>query len=894
MFSVGDYALYKRSGHAVQVIESKTLWGITTCKVYDASNNSVFSVSADELSENGDFAVSDDSFVRFVAAWCRVQNELANGIVFDISESVIPLPHQMYCLERAMATSEVRYMLADEVGLGKTIEAGLIIKELKTRGLIERVLVVCPKGLTTQWEAEMQDKFGERFVIITPDDYITLKRLKPETNPYDQFDNVIAPMDAIKPLEEHKGWSAEQVKQYNSERIEAVVSGSWDLIIIDEAHRVAGSTSDVARHKLGAVLAKSSPHLLLLTATPHSGKSEPFLRLMRMLDESAFPNANAVIREQVSPYLIRTEKREAVDNEGNRLFKNRRTQLMQVKWELRHDLQRQLYEAVTDYVRVGYNRAMQSKKTYIGFLMVLFQRMVTSGTDAIADALSRRIYALEYQNEHLQEVFSDEMQEAELEESLEDALHLMSEDISKEITELEHLRLLANNAKVECMDAKAEVLTDLLDRINRNDPDAKIIIFTEFCATQAALQQLCEFNGYSTTLINGRMSLDERNASITAFRREKRVLISTDAGGEGLNLQFAHIVINYDLPWNPMKIEQRIGRADRIGQKQDVEVYNFILDDTIENRVRFVLEEKLAVIFEELGIDKMQDVLNSESAGVDFTKVYMKTIAKPEYIKSYTDSIGRDLEKQVQQATDIQYLIKDNKTLKPDPELENRQNSFHAIMHSMLREYYAWKHMDTDLLTERLFHEDLNVNDTRIKGILATQQFWHPKEGAPAFHIDGLNTERGYWTLWEVTLGSDAEDKRMLSIFINENGIYRPAASKMIWDEVLRGQKRMTSFPSEKLDDATMAALMAKASEIAEDAFIDMRSDYQKRHDEEYRKRKYALTLRIEAARKIGIDNIRVSRIRKLEAQLEQATKNYEMKQTICPTFRPMLICCTR
>ena len=343
-----------------------------------------------------------------------------------------------------------------------------------------------------------------------------------------------------------------------------------------------------------------------------------------------------------------------------------------------------------------------------------------------------------------------------------------------------------------------------------------------------------------------------------------------------------------------MKIEQRIGRADRIGQKQDVEVYNFILDDTIENRVRFVLEEKLAVIFEELGIDKMQDVLNSESTGVDFTKVYMKTIAKPEYIKSYTDSIGRDLEKQVQQAKDIQYLIKDNKTLKPDPELENRQNSFHAIMHSMLREYYAWKHMDTDLLTEQLFHEDLNVNDTRIKDILATQQFWHPKEGAPAFHIEGLNTERGYWTLWEVTLGSDAEDKRMLSIFINENGIYRPAASKMIWDEVLRGQKRMTTFPSEKLDDATMAALMAKASEIAEDAFIDMRSDYQKRHDEEYRKRKYALTLRIEAARKIGIDNIRVSRIRKLEAQLEQATKDYEMKQTICPTFRPMLICCTR
>ena len=854
----------------------------------------MYSISGDELSETGSNAVSEDSYVRFIAAWCRIQNELANGIVFDVSESVIPLPHQRYCLERAMSTSEVRYMLADEVGLGKTIEAGLIIKELKTRGLIERVLVVCPKGLITQWEAEMQEKFGERFTIVTPEDYATLHKIYPDGNVYEQFENVITSMDAIKPLEERKGWSKEKVDQYNEERIEAVVAGGWDLIIIDEAHRVAGSTNEVARHKLGKQLSQASPNLLLLTATPHSGKSEPFLRLMRLLDDSAFPNQNAVVREQVAPYLIRTEKREAVDNDGNPLFKGRHTQIMNVQWELRHDLQRQLYETVTEYVRQGYNRAMRKKQPYVGFLMILFQRLVSSSTDAITDAMERRVYALEHQQAELRQLLPEDMEDLDSEVELEQALQSMSADMELEITELETILKLAHGAKAQCMDAKAEVLSDLLERIRRQEEHPKIIIFTEFRATQKSLQQLCEFAGLSTTIINGSMDLDERNASLTAFRREKDVLISTDAGGEGLNLQFAHIVINFDLPWNPMKIEQRIGRADRIGQTQDVEVYNFVLEDTIENHVRETLEQKLAVILQELGIDKLQDVLSSYGADMDFTKVYMKSIVEPQYTGSFTEHFSQDVQKQVKQAVQIRDVIHDEKTLKPDPELASKQDTFHSIMHNMLREYYAWKHMETDLLMEKIFHEDLSVSDPRIKDILETNQYWHPKEGMPVFHIEGLNTEKGYWMLWEVTLGSDAEDKRMLSVFINENGIYRPAASKMIWDEVLRAQKPMKTFPNETLDDAVMSALMSKASEIAEDAFIEMRSDYQKRHEEQYRKCRYALTLRIEAAQKIGIDNIRVSRVKKLEAQLEQASKEYERKQTICPTFRPMLICCTR
>ena len=310
MLTISQFATDVHTGKTVQVIGVQQVFGMTTYRVYEPDTGKIYNATDSTLTVESCLAQPSAAFVRFAAAWCRVKNELATGTVFDVSESVIPLPHQRYALERAISTNEVRYMLADEVGLGKTIEAGLIIKELEARGLIERVLVVCPKGLMTQWEAEMLEKFGERFTIVQPEDYPTLKKVAPDQNVFTSFSHVISPMDAIKPLEERIGWSQEKIDQYNEDRIEAVVAGGWDLIIIDESHRVAGQTNEVARHKLGEMLSKASPHLLLLTATPHSGKTEPFLRLMRLLDEEAFPNARAVVREQVAPYLIRTEKKD--------------------------------------------------------------------------------------------------------------------------------------------------------------------------------------------------------------------------------------------------------------------------------------------------------------------------------------------------------------------------------------------------------------------------------------------------------------------------------------------------------------------------------------------------------------------------------------------------------
>ena len=890
MLTISQFATDVHTGKTVQVIGVQQVFGMTTYRVYEPDTGKIYNATDSTLTVESCLAQPSAAFVRFAAAWCRVKNELAAGTVFDVSESVIPLPHQRYALERAISTNEVRYMLADEVGLGKTIEAGLIIKELEARGLIERVLVVCPKGLMTQWEAEMLEKFGERFTIVQPEDYPTLKKVAPDQNVFTSFSHVISPMDAIKPLEERIGWSQEKIDQYNEDRIEAVVAGGWDLIIIDEAHRVAGQTNEVARHKLGEMLSKASPHLLLLTATPHSGKTEPFLRLMRLLDEEAFPNARAVVREQVAPYLIRTEKKDAVDNEGNSLFRKRHTHVMEIEWQPRHELQRQLYEDVTEYVRNGYNKAMRERKNYIGFLMILFQRLVSSSTTAIIDAMGRRLGALEMQSELLHTGNFNELVESDAEDSLKDAIMLLSTNIKEEIRQLKVLLALAKQAYLQGMDAKQEALVDLLEKIRKQELDAKIILFTEFVATQEAIRNLCEYNGITTTVINGSMNLEERNLSLDAFRREKQMLISTDAGGEGLNLQCAHIVINFDLPWNPMKIEQRIGRADRIGQVADVQVYNFILKDTIENRVRTVLEEKLAVILQELGIDKLQDVLDEGTADMDFTKVYISTIVQEHYQSVHMDELDKNMQKQVKQFQSIQSVLHEDKTLDTDAAAERQQHNFHMMLKEMLFQYETWKGNKPDWR----FDLELSVSDKHIHEILDMRQIWHPSHGVQTLHFQNLRTEQGVFSLWEVSLGDEPTDKRIIPFFMNTQGVYRPAASKLIWEELLKPESTIEIGNTQALDNEQFDVLTQRAQEVATDVFLQMKASYEQRHEAQYQKQKRALMLRIDAARKIGIENIRTARVSRLEAELQTVTSAYTRKQEICPTFTPMLVVFTR
>src|SRR6266566_1545109 len=310
----GDWAYSIEHQELCKVIDVQELWDQVVCKVWLPTRNRVERIPSDRLSSPMDSGLAPPAHLTYIAAAARVAHALTQNVLLaPIEASVIPLPHQIWALSRATTGDHIRYLLADEVGLGKTIEAGLIMRELKLRGLVQRTLVVAPRGLVTQWVAEMHTHFGETFQLLAPSDFAMYRRMAQEENVWRTFPQVICPLDSVKPLDNRRGWSRKQVAEYNRERFEDLIAAGWDLVIVDEAHRLAGSTEQVARYRLGQGLAEAAPYCLLLSATPHQGKTDAFHRLIALLDTQAFPDIASVTRERVQPYVIRTEKRRAID-----------------------------------------------------------------------------------------------------------------------------------------------------------------------------------------------------------------------------------------------------------------------------------------------------------------------------------------------------------------------------------------------------------------------------------------------------------------------------------------------------------------------------------------------------------------------------------------------------
>lgn len=885
MLQTGDIVFDKQSECNVQILEKIDVWGYISYKVFNSATGKVYKVNEDQLTLIGETGKYNEDYLRYVILLSKIKNETAGGILSSLSSGIIPLPHQLHVLNRAMETNNIRYILADEVGLGKTIEAGMIIKELKARGLAERILVVCPTGLVTQWAAEMQEKFHEKFHIILPSDYDTIRRLTDSEDIYSQYDQVISPMDSIKPLERHAGWTEEKVQQYNEERIYSIINSGWDLIIIDEAHRVAGSTGEVARYKLGYLLSQASPYLLLLSATPHNGKTEPFLRLIRLLDEDAFPNSKSIVKEQVAPYLIRTEKREAIDNNGNLLFKKRITHLMELSWDERHTMQRELYQMVSSYVAKTYNKARRNRKKNMCliFLLIIMQRMVTSSTAAIQQSLNRRLAVLQAEEMKIGSLKEEDLEELNIEDGVDEALEAMSLNTNMEIKELQEIISVAKQAEFQHPDVKIEKLTELIDEILNDDPQQKVIIFTEFVATQQYIRNLLLQRGYSVTILNGAMDMEARDSALREFRKQTNVFISTDAGGEGLNLQFANIIINYDLPWNPMKIEQRCGRVDRIGQQRDVHIYNFIVGDTVENRVREVLETKLSVILEELGVDKYSDVLDSEAAECDFTNVYMDSIAKPCEVDANVNFIARDMKQQVNYVKEYKTIIHEEKDL---AQLVGTESDFDvdSALRQMVTHYNLWQGRTVELL------DRISIADREIVKHLKTDILQERKDKLLSVAIDNFPNENGYFMLWELSVSNEEEGRRILPIFINENNILRPMAGTRLMDVFLDANSQLHTSMTEPISDEKYEELTAKSREFAYDKFIELKDKQLKRNEETYKKYMYALKLRMEAAEHIGIENIRLSRQKKLEKEKLSIEKHYQKGKQVYPDFKLMML----
>ena len=503
-----DAAWWAEGGEPVLVLTTEQLWGALVTTVAVPSTGRIERVPASDLRPLVERLWSADE-VAWRAASGLIWRAMAAGDPLAIAHGAVdPLPHQLAVLDRAMSTQPLRLLLADEVGLGKTIEAGLVITELKARGVVRRVLVVAPKGVQLQWVAEMADRFGEEFVLVgvggVPVDV--------GIDPWRTFDQVVCSLDAVKPVRLRAGWSPERVAEHNERRARAVVEAGWDLVVIDEAHHVAGSSDEVARHQLGRRLAESVPRMLLLSATPHSGKSDAFARLLGLLDDG-FLHGRPLLREYVAPLVVRTEKRDATDALGRPLFRPRTTSLVTVPYGQRA-VERSLYESVTDYVRHGYRRARAERRAAVGFLVLLMQRLVSSSTAAILTALERRLIAVTAECPQLR-LFSDRVSDWDdlTGEEQQDALNeAQGAAWGDERAEVELLIDLARKSVSAGIDAKARYLLDLLGQVARDegDPSAKAVIFTEFVPTQNMLLEVLAGAGISAVAVNGSMSIADR------------------------------------------------------------------------------------------------------------------------------------------------------------------------------------------------------------------------------------------------------------------------------------------------------------------------------------------------------------------------------------------------
>jgi len=476
-----------------------------------------------------------------------------------------------------------------------------------------------------QWQSELKEHFNEVFHIYDSAIISSMARTFANVNADNEFnfwtqhDQIIVSTDALKPLESRQGWSQSRVDEYNKYRMQAVIDADFDLVIIDEAHKVGGANASVSRYILASELCNSVPNVLLLSATPHRGKSDHFRRILQLLDPDAFAGEGLPSIEELNPYVIRTEKRVAIDYKGNKLFNQRETIRFDVALDInKHQKQIYLYNSVTEYVKLGFNSAKRNRNSAKGLIMILFQRLVSSSTEAILSAMSRRLTRL--RNGEMDEDIDYVLEEYKSLEEEMDYFDIENTDVRvsghglvDEETMLSNLVAQAKECAESEVDAKAEALLAKYISLKQelSFPDLKILIFTEFRTTQNMLKKYLESKDCTVTIIHGTQDIDARRQSLIAFRNETDFLIGTDAASESLNMQFCNVVINYDLPWNPMMIEQRIGRVDRIGQKHKVLAFNMLTSNSVDLRVYQVITEKLDVIIDQLGIDKTSDVLDS-------------------------------------------------------------------------------------------------------------------------------------------------------------------------------------------------------------------------------------------------------------------------------------------
>ncbi len=549
---------------------------------------------------------------------------------FGLSISrVDPLPHQLEAVyDFLLKLACIRFLLADDAGAGKTIMAGLLIRELKLRGLTERILIVAPANLAFQWQRELKEKFDEQFIVLKGADI----RDQFGVNQWLEQKQLVTSLDLAKRLEILPG-----LRQVH-----------WDLVIIDEAHRLSWSppARKTARYALGELLRDTSDHILLLTATPHKGDPVNFSLFLQLLDTDAYADVRSIreaMNRRRAPFYLRRTKEAMVyfperRPDGTWVAEKIFTKRIPHTVDFQIDgPEFELYRDVTRFVKRQSARAAAAdddpRARAVGFLMALYQRRLASSTRAMRCSLENRAKRLEVGLKRAQAIAKvappdlpdpdelEEMDDAER-ERIEEILEAISlagnpEEVRVEIGELVQLAEQACKVEEAGVEAKLSRLKTLMHEQGFFDnPDQRLLLFTEFKDTLDYLVQRLRDWGFRVGCIHGGMrsgSRDEPGTRLLAEQQFKdgviQILVATEAAGEGINLQCCHILFNYDIPWNPNRLEQRMGRIHRYGQRKDCLIFNFVATNTIEGRILQRLLEKLQEIRNALDDDAVFNVV---------------------------------------------------------------------------------------------------------------------------------------------------------------------------------------------------------------------------------------------------------------------------------------------
>ena len=687
----------------------------------------------------------DEFNLRSVAAdlWTR---HLHDSLV-SLSHARVDLkPHQVSVVHRVISSYPHRFLLSDEVGLGKTIEAAMIVKELRARGLARRVLVLVPSGLVRQWQFELKTKFNETFAIFNRET-VQYLRSKGVANPWTDHDSIIA-------SQEWASWS--------QERRDELASVDWDLIIVDEAHhaRRQRSGNRVAMTNVYRLVSEltsrpefSRRSVLFLTATPLQLQRHELFSLVEMLNPVLFSSeeefvqhvqelsglnrlveeltrdgsdavgmaqAQAMLGDQ-SAELVGTGADELIDRLRARhrlsevLIRNRRAVIggflprQAFRWEVEITAEERAVQTEMDSIIAdGYREAERTQRTSVGFLMVIWQKLAVSSSRALLKSLRGRRERL-LQGDIVGTLSAEDAEEdLGADHEVSDVIRYLPTASAYELSRIDHVIELLERIDI---DSKARTFLAELNILFREDQDAKVIVFTEFRETQDMLVELCSEQGWSAHSFHGQLGPLQKDDAIDAFRvgTGPQVLVSTEAGGEGRNFQFAHILVNYDLPWNPMRVEQRIGRVDRIGQEYPVTIFNFHVGGTIESRILDVLEKRIRLFEESVG--GLDPILGETEADI---RAALRATGKER--DQALERVAAQLEERVRQAREAEIQLKDfildTKSYSAEiaqTALQEKQSvsqaDFERLVTALLRSVNTWVEPGPDKIERRIqFH----------------------------------------------------------------------------------------------------------------------------------------------------------------------------------------------